>query len=336
MGIRELLLIFLTALTLVVGATVVLRRVALRTDLVDRPGGHKGHKAPIPLLGGIAIYVAFLVSLVVWGDRYYVSQVVSILVGASLMSFLGFWDDRRPLSPQLKFGGQVLVTAGLIPSGVQVLLFGSPALNALVTAVWVLYVTNAFNLLDNMDGLSSGVAAVGSGFFLLCAVLNGQYLVGALSAAMMGACLGFLYFNFNPARIFMGDAGSLFIGFLMAAIGIKLRFPSNVDWVTWMVPVLILGVPIFDTAFVSISRLRRDVPIWRAGRDHVSHRLKELGWSIRKVVAVLYLVGAALGTTGTIVSALDPLPAYAVGVVVLAAALGFSVWLEPKGVEVSG
>jgi UDP-GlcNAc:undecaprenyl-phosphate GlcNAc-1-phosphate transferase len=244
------------------------------------------------------------------------------------MSFLGLWDDRWALSPLFKFAGQVIVTIALILSGVQVNLFGALPLNIIATVLWVLYITNAFNLLDNMDGLASGVAAIASAFFLLCAILNGQYLVGSLSAALMGACLGFLYFNFNPARIFMGDAGSLFIGFVMAAVGIKLRFPDNVDWVTWMVPVLVLGLPIFDTALVSVSRLRRRVPVWQGGRDHLSHRLATFGWSTKKVVMVLYLVAGILGAAGTILSLLPPTPAYALGALVLCVALGFAWWVE--------
>lgn len=316
---RELLLIFLTALALGVGGTVTARHVALRRNFVDRPGEHKGHFAPVPLLGGLAICSSVLVSLMLFGDRFYVLQLAGILVGASMMAFLGLWDDYRPLAPIIKLSGQVLVTAALILSGVQVDLFGSELLNVLLTALWILYITNALNLLDNMDGLAGGMAAIASGFFLLCSILNGQYLVGALSAAMLGASLGFLYFNFNPASIFMGDSGSLFIGFVMAALGIKLRFPSNVNWVTWMVPVLILGLPIFDTALVSLSRMRRGVPVWQGGRDHVSHRLLSFGWSSRKVVMVLYLAGVILGATGTSVSLFEPVPAYIVGGIVLAA-----------------
>lgn len=333
MALSKLFLIVLTALALGVGATFMARRIALHTGTVDRPGGHKRQVAPVPLLGGIAIYLAFMVSLLAWGDRFYVVQLINILVGASLMSFLGLWDDRRALSPLLKFAGQVIVTVGLILSGVQVNLFSSSFLNILVTAIWVLYITNAFNLLDNMDGLTGGIAAIASAFFLLCAILNGQYLVGSLSAALLGACLGFLYFNFNPARIFMGDAGSLFIGFVIAAVGIKLRFPNNVDGVTWMVPVLVLGLPIFDTALVSVSRLRRRVPVWRGGQDHVSHRLAACGWSTRKVVLVLYLIGGVLGAAGTILSLLSPVPAYGLGALVLGVALGFAWWAERAALE---
>ena len=127
----------------------------------------------------------------------------------------------------------------------------------------------------------------------------------------------------------MGDAGSLFIGFIMASVGIKLRFPSNVDVVTWMVPVIVLGLPLFDTILVSVSRLLRRVPVWRGGRDHVSHRLAANGWSTRKVVTALYLVGCILGAIGTILSMLDPLPAYSLGALVLAVGLWSFFWLEP-------
>lgn len=327
---RELLLIFLTALALGVGGTVTARRIALRRNVVDEPGGHKGHGAPVPLLGGVAMCASVLVSLLLFGDQYYVLELAGILVGAFLMLFLGLWDDYRPLSPIVKFSGQLVVTTALIVSGVQVALFGNDVLNILITALWILYVTNALNLLDNMDGLAAGIAAIASGFFVLCSILNGQYLVGTLSAAMLGGSLGFLYFNFNPASIFMGDAGSLFVGFVMAALGIKLRFPSNVDWVTWMVPVLILGVPIFDTALVTLSRLRRGGPIWKGGQDHVSHRLRSLGWPTRKVVLALYLAGGAVGLTGTLLSLLEPGPAYTVGAIVLVCAVWLGLRLEQK------
>ena len=323
MAMREFMLILVTSITLSVGATVLSRRVALVTGFLDHAEGYKRHGAPVPLLGGIAIYSAFTVSLIVWGDRLYVVQLITILMGASLMSFLGLWDDRRALSPLMKFAGQLLVTALIILSGMQVNVFGSAVLNVLVTAIWVIYITNSFNLLDNMDGLATGVAVIASAFFLLGAVLNGQYLVGSLSAALLGACLGFLYFNFNPARIFMGDAGSLFIGFVMAAVGIKVRFPDNVDYVTWMVPVLVLGLPIFDTALVVVSRLRRRQPIWQGGRDHVSHRLAARGWSTRKVVTVLYVVAAFVGAVAVMISILRPMPAYIMGASVLAVALWF-------------
>jgi UDP-GlcNAc:undecaprenyl-phosphate GlcNAc-1-phosphate transferase len=247
-------------------------------------------------MGGVAIYGAFIAALLLFGNRYRLNELISILVGASLMSFLGLWDDRRGLHPLIKLAGQVLAASILVFSGVHVGTFRWEPLNIVVTVGWVVVITNSLNLLDNMDGLSGGVGAVAAIFFLLLAVMNRQYLVGALSAALVGACLGFLVYNFNPASIFMGDAGSLFLGFVLAAVGIKLRFPSGVEIVTWMVPVLILGLPLFDTALVIVSRLRRGLnPLTTPGKDHVSHRLVALGYTRREAVLICYLICAALG-----------------------------------------
>jgi UDP-GlcNAc:undecaprenyl-phosphate GlcNAc-1-phosphate transferase len=178
------------------------------------------------------------------------------------------------------------------------------------------------NLLDNMDGLSGGVAAVAAIYFLLLAAMNDQYLVGALSAALVGASLGFLVYNFNPASIFMGDAGSLFLGFMLAAVGIKLRFPDGVQIVTWMVPVLILGLPLFDTTLVVISRLRRSLnPLTTPGKDHVSHRLVAMGYTRREAVLICYLICAGLGIVALFITQASIVEGYVVGGVVALGAL---------------
>jgi UDP-GlcNAc:undecaprenyl-phosphate GlcNAc-1-phosphate transferase len=174
-----------------------------------------------------------------------------------------------------------------------------------------------------MDGLSGGVGAVAAIFFLLLAAMNGQYLVGALSAALVGACLGFLVYNFNPASIFMGDAGSLFLGFMLAAVGIKLRFPDGVEIVTWMVPVLILGMPLFDTTLVILSRLRRGLnPMTTPGRDHISHRFVALGYTRREAVLICYLICVALGVVALFITQASVLEGYIVGGTVA----GVAVW----------
>ncbi|MFH1086466.1 MAG: MraY family glycosyltransferase, partial [Chloroflexota bacterium] len=197
-----------------------------------------------------------------------------------------------------------------------------PILNILVTIIWVVGITSALNLLDNMDGLSAGVATVASAFFLLLAAMSGQYLVGALAAALLGACIGFLVYNVNPASIFMGDAGSLMIGFLLAAVGIKLRFPDNVRFVTWMIPVLVLGLPIFDTTLVFLSRLRRGLnPLTTPGKDHVSHRLVSLGHSQREAVLILYLAAGALGVLAMYLTQASIPEGYLVGGAVFLAGL---------------
>jgi UDP-GlcNAc:undecaprenyl-phosphate GlcNAc-1-phosphate transferase len=176
-----------------------------------------------------------------------------------------------------------------------------------------------------MDGLTAGISAVCSAFILLNAAQNDQYLVAGLSAGLLGACLGFLRYNFNPATIFMGDAGALFLGFLLAVLGIQLRFPQNVAIVTWMVPIFILGLPILDTTLVVISRLRRGVSPWTAGKDHISHRLVGLGFSHREAVLVLYLVAGMFGMLGLFVAEANILEAYTIGVTTALLAL-FAIW----------
>jgi len=222
--------------------------------------------------------------------------------------------------------GQPLAALILIASGVRVSFLHHPLLNALVTVFWVVGITSALNLLDNMDGLSAGVATVAAAFFLLLAAMNGQYLVGSLAAALLGACLGFLFYNFNPASIFMGDSGSLFIGFILAAVGIKLRFPGRMDVVTWMIPVVILGVPIFDTTLVVVSRLRRGLnPITHPGKDHLSHRLVAMGWTQREAVMAIYLICGGLGLVALFLTQASVVEGYAVAAALALLGL-FGLW----------
>jgi UDP-GlcNAc:undecaprenyl-phosphate GlcNAc-1-phosphate transferase len=326
------LLIFASALVLAIGATPLVRRVALRLGVIDQPNARKIHVNPIPLLGGVAIYGAFIAALVVFGGRYRLDELISILVGASLVSFLGVWDDRRGLSPLLKLIGQILAASLLVITGVRIGTFRWEIVNIVVTLGWVVVITNAMNLLDNMDGLSGGVGAIAAIFFLLLAAMNGQYLVGALSAALVGACLGFLVYNFNPASIFMGDAGSLFLGYVLAATAIKLRFPEGVEIVTWMVPVLILGLPLFDTALVIVSRMRRGLnPLTTPGKDHVSHRLVAMGYTRREAVLLCYLTCAGLGVVALFITQASVIEGYIVGAVVALAALAALWRLEQVG-----
>ncbi len=317
-----LILIFATALVLAIGATPLARRIALRAGMLDQPGARKIHATPIPRLGGVAMYGAFLLALILFADRFYVPQLISIVVGATCVSFLGFWDDRVGLHAWIKLAGQLFAAELLIVTGVSIDLFHQPALDLALTLLWIVGITNALNLLDNMDGLSGGIAAIAAAFFLLIAALNGQYLVGSLSAALLGAAIGFLVYNFNPASIFMGDAGSLFIGFLLAAVGIKLRFPAHAPLETWFIPILVLGVPIFDTTLVFISRVRRGVnPLTHPGTDHTSHRLVQRGLTRREAVLTLYLVAGALGVAAMFCAQGHWLENYVVAIMAFASAV---------------
>lgn len=321
-------LIFAAALIFAIGATPVAQRVALRLGVVDHPSARKTHLRPVPLLGGAAIYLAFIAAVVLFSDRFQLPQLVSILLGATLVSFLGIWDDRWGMRPLLKLVGQGLAAGILVVSGVHIALFPSPLWDYGMTILWVVGITNSLNLLDNMDGLSGGVAAVAAAFFLLLAALSGQYLVGSLAAALLGACIGFLRYNLNPASIFMGDTGSLFLGFVLAALGIKLRF-EQVTTVTWMIPVLVLGVPIFDTALVVISRLLRGLnPLTNPGRDHLSHRLVALGMTSREAVLTIYLAGGTLGMVAVFLTRATLVEAYVAGGLVALGAVAALIRLE--------
>jgi UDP-GlcNAc:undecaprenyl-phosphate GlcNAc-1-phosphate transferase len=288
------ILIFFASLVIAFGATPVARRIAVLSGVVAVPGNQRYHQRTTPLLGGLAIYVASAVALILFSDRFYVPQLIGIFVGATFVSFLGVWDDRSTLPPVVKLGGQAIGASLLVATGIQAQLFTSVPLNLAVSLIWIVGVVNALNLVDNMDGLSSGVAAVASAFFLVLAVQSGQFLVASLAAALLGACLGFLYYNFNPASIFMGDSGSLFLGYILAAVGLKLKVEGT-ESLGWLIPLLILGVPLFDTALVSLSRIRRGVSPFQGGKDHVSHRLVRAGWTNREAVMALYLTCGALG-----------------------------------------
>lgn len=317
-----LMIILVAAFVLAIGATPLARRLALHTGMVDQPNARKVHKSPIPLLGGVAMYGAFVIALFLFADRFYVSQIISIIVGATWVSFLGVWDDRVHLRPSVKLIGQIFGALILVASGITVEVFDNPILDTAVTLFWIIGITNAMNLLDNMDGLSGGVAAVAAAFFMLLSAENGQFLVGSLSAALLGVAIGFLIYNFNPALIFMGDSGSLFIGFMLSAVGIKLRFPDHPLASTWFIPILVLGLPIFDTTLVFVSRIRRRVnPMTHAGMDHISHRLVARGMTVREAVLSLYLVSGVFGVIAMFCAQGNVLASYLALAIVLTAGL---------------
>ena len=320
------LLVFAGALVLAVGATPAARWLAPRTGFIDHPEARRIHKRPVPRLGGAAIYLAVIVAALILGEQLNFYEFGAILVGATGMSFMGLVDDRWGLRPLIKMSAQILVALLLYANGIYVGTLHLPVLNLITTVLWVGFITNAINFLDNMDGLASGVSAIAAAFFALMCAFSGQYLVGALSVAVLAACLGFLFYNLNPANIFMGDSGSQFLGFILAAIGIKLRFPENVTFVTWMVPVLVMGVPIFDTTLVIISRLRRRLnPATTPGQDHISHRLVATGMTHREAVLTIYVVSFVLGLLAIFVTEASIAEGYIAGGLVALAGL-YGLW----------
>jgi UDP-GlcNAc:undecaprenyl-phosphate GlcNAc-1-phosphate transferase len=326
------LLAFAMALMTSLALTPVARRLAGPLGFIDRPGPRKVHLAPTPLLGGLAIYVGAVLATVLFGGGLARGQMVGVLGAGTLLLVIGMLDDKKVLHPQLKLMGAAPIAACiLLASGIQASVFSAaPSPGELValiadyalTVVWVVGITAAFNILDHMDGLDAGIAAIASAFFLIFAVLGGQLLVAPLAAAILGAALGFLRWNFNPAKIFMGDGGALLLGFLLATLGVKLHVPSLPAETAWMIPVLILGVPIFDTSLVTISRIRRGLlPFASPGKDHTAHRLVALGLGHRGAVLVMYAIAGGFGLLALIVNRLSVGQAYTLGGLVVVAAL---------------
>ncbi|MEW5961697.1 MAG: MraY family glycosyltransferase [Chloroflexota bacterium] len=328
-----ILLIFVTALFFGSVGTPIARKLAIKSGFIALPKADRAHTEPTALMGGLAIYTAAISALALitvfstlsLGNPFRVVEFLSILIGASLMAVIGLWDDRRPLPAWGKLGLQVMPAAVVFVAGVQVSLpllhigFWIQGLNFVITVFWILYITNAVNYLDNADGIAIMTSATTSAIFLLIAVLNDQQLVSVLAAALLGASLGFARYNLPlpKSTIFMGDSGSLFLGFLMAVLGVKIRIPANVIEITWMVPIVALGLPIFDTALVFISRTRRGVSFFRGGVDHTTHRLARLGLDKLSVALAVSLINGALGLTAIFITQATLAEAYSI-----AAALG--------------
>jgi UDP-GlcNAc:undecaprenyl-phosphate/decaprenyl-phosphate GlcNAc-1-phosphate transferase len=290
---------------------VPVRALALRVGMVDLPGPRKVHLQPIPLLGGLAMYGGVMLAIIFAFDGAAREQSVGIVSGATLVAAVGFLDDRGWLHHQIKLfiampvAACILLATGIHAQAFEFVIPGKAgyALDAALTIFWVVAITASFSILDHMDGLCAGVAAVASFFFALLAFLNGQVVVSTLAAAVFGAAAGFLRWNFKPAKIFMGDGGAMFLGFLMATLGLKLRLSGGNHASALLAPVLILGVTIFDTTLVSISRTRRGLlPFATPGKDHAAHRLANLGLGQRGAVLALYLLGAASGAAAIAVT----------------------------------
>lgn len=304
-------LAFLIALFASMMLTLPVRALALRVGMVDLPGPRKVHVQPIPLLGGLAIYGGVMLAIIFAFDGAAREQSVGIITGATLVAAVGFLDDRGWLHHQIKlFVGMPLAACILLATGIHAQAFelfigerAGYALDAALTIFWVVAITASFSILDHMDGLCAGVAATASFFFALLAFLNGQIVVATLAATIFGAAAGFLRWNFKPAKIFMGDGGAMFLGFLMATLGLKLRLSVGNHASALLVPVLVLGVTIFDTTLVTVSRSRRGLlPFAAPGKDHAAHRLANLGLGQRGAVLALYSLGAVSGAAAILVS----------------------------------
>ncbi len=292
--VGSLTVAFVLALGLASALIPLMRLLARRAGLVALPREDRWHRAPIPLLGGPAIVLAMVVTFAVVGNLP--RAFWPLILTALAMAGVGLLDDLRPLRPPVKFVIQLILATVLLGFGFELHLTGVPLIDVLLTLFWIVGITNAFNLLDNMDGLAAGIAVIAAGFRLLFFVMDGDWGGATVSAIFMGAVLGFLLRNFPPASIFMGDSGSLFLGFFLSGLCLGTPYPyTRGVGAVLLFPVLLILVPIFDTAFVTVTRILSGRPVSAGGRDHPSHRLVAIGVSERKAVLLLYGLSIASG-----------------------------------------
>ncbi len=312
--------------------TPVLRQAAIRFGIVDRPDGRlKNHRSPVPYLGGIAIYLSFLLSLAFTAE--FQREVLGILLAGAIVVLLGLIDDLGVLSPSIKLAGQVIAILTLMKASVTIKLTFLPFWAALLLSfLWLLAVTNAFNLIDIMDGLAAGVGLAASLVLLGVALGNGRETVATLLAALAGSLLGFLRYNFEPARIYMGDTGSLFVGLMLGALAMNNSYTER-NLVASLSPVIILGVPIFDMLFVMFIRWRRGIPVMRGSPDHFALRLRKWRLTTRQTVLTSYAATVLLGAAGIAMMLVDGRAA--LGILGATAALALAVAFYLRKVDMT-
>lgn len=320
--------IFAFSLVLSLWLVPVARKLAVRHGFLAKPHPEKASAEPTPLLGGTAIYLSFAITIVLhWAfllilkrspllERivpqqvlHYVPGVVkesgrllAILGGGLLIAVLGLVDDKRDLSPLWKLGGQIVCALAVVASGIRITLFIPGFLpGALFTLLWIVALTNAFNFLDNMDGLCAGVVVITSLLFFFTAAYTKQYFVSLMLLALAGSALGFLRYNFTPASIFMGDAGSMFLGYTLACLTVVATFYSSESRTFFPVvlPVVVLAIPLYELITVTFIRQRKRLPVSKPSKDHFSFRLVNLGMSRRGAVLFIYLLTFCIGLSAT-------------------------------------
>jgi len=319
-SLRHYVAIALVGAIVTLLVTPLVRAFALRRGLVDYPGGRKVHTHAIPRLGGVAIFAGVMAAVATqaagerflgWGGTLVGggtarARVLGVLIGLTLVFLVGLVDDLRSLSPGVKFTGQLLAAIVVVASGLRIQYVGDPFAGGLVdlgllsipiTLLYIVAFTNVINLIDGLDGLAAGVSAIAAASLLVLAAQGNRLEAAALAAAVIGACVAFLRYNFNPASIFMGDSGALFLGFTLATISLMGVMKSTAA-IALAVPLLIVGVPIFDTASAIVRRVMHNRPIQEADKGHIHHRLLGRGFDQRQTVLIIYVWSIALALGG--------------------------------------
>ena len=313
--------------------TPIVRKGALLYDIVDRPDGKlKNQTDPVAYLGGIAVYLAVLLTLALTFDLS--REILGILLSGTIIVILGIIDDFKVLPPKIKFIGQAIAAFVLIKSGIYIKLVFLPLwINIILSFLWLMVITNAFNIIDVMDGLATGIGCLVSIILFIVAIMNQHVLIAILTIALAGALLGFLRYNFEPAKIYLGDTGSLFIGLLLGALSMIGSYTQN-NTIACLSPVIILGIPIFDTVFVTYIRWRRGIPIIYGSPDHFALRLRKWRFSTVQTVILSYAASLILGLLA-IVMLLLPSNLAALGIILMLLLGGLSLAVLLKRINMS-
>jgi UDP-GlcNAc:undecaprenyl-phosphate GlcNAc-1-phosphate transferase len=315
--------------------------IARRADLMDVPGAaaHKQHARPTPLAGGIALALSVLTLMTIF--RFWQKPFSPLLAATAIVFVFGLWDDARGLSAPLKLIGQILASVVLIASGVSVqFLLGLSipflshslltVLNWVITILWLVGITNAINLIDSMDGLALGISGIAFAFFIVATLVARQSTLAQFSSMLLGICIGLYVYNVSPARLFLGDSGAQTLGFILAAISF-IYSPYNLPQASsWFVPIMVLGMPIFDTTLVVISRMHSHRPIFHADRSHLYHRLAALGLDPGRAVLAVHIGSLTLNSLAFIALYLGPWQANLLFGLVVAAGVVLLILLERK------
>jgi UDP-GlcNAc:undecaprenyl-phosphate GlcNAc-1-phosphate transferase len=315
--IKEYFLLFVISYLLVGLLTPLMRKVAIATGAVDRPNSnHKSHKDPVPYLGGVAIIIGVLTvsysaSLISKFTSSTFWLATSVLVPALILGLIGLWDDLRNLSPLPRFIAQSV--AGIFTASILIITntvgnpTGSKIFDSIFTIIWVVGICNSINFFDNLDGGAAGTVAISSIALAFLALLGDQYLIAALATVTAGATLGFLIWNKSPAKIYMGDAGALFLGVLLATLTVRFQPTTNTQIGAYLTPVFLLAIPIMDTSVAVISRFQRHLSPFQGGQDHLSHRLIRAGTSRKQSALILWGLSALFAAMACYLSLISPL-----------------------------
>jgi len=316
-SVAQYAIVAVVALGVTVGVTPLVRTAGNRWGIVSHPGGRHVHSGVVPRIGGLAMFTGIAAGLLTqylgerfWGFDNVLATLgrpgIGVMLGAALMFAVGFLDDIFDLRPWQKLIGQVAAAGVVVALGLKISFVSNPfggsifllgVLSVPLTIFWIVGFANVVNLIDGLDGLAAGVTAIAAASFLVLGVQGNVFGAALFAAALLGACIGFLRYNFNPASIFMGDSGALFLGFVLACIAL-LGVMKSVAAITLVVPLLIVGVPIFDTLSAIIRRTRHGQPIQTADKGHIHHRLLGRGFNQRQTVLIIYVWSIALAVGG--------------------------------------